>query len=606
MASIRHDHALSADDFTRARTNIGRARSSPERQHDCKFGRPYSTRSFHRPSRERKENRSLKKRPNVPLENESIIRSPKRCPPAGLGSKSPLRPIANFAAQSTPTTNTGRAEIKNPPNGINSDISTPQTQDFEICKSDILPPPAKYNGTCDIFTGEISHIGILETNPQKTKALWSWVREFNQENMPPKVSNKKGAGLAAPDDEKDTINMLQNASLSAKKQPRSRATRAGSDSKGNQLRPSASSSKSEEFQVLNSNAKYPASVSMGETETVVSVATSSVASKKSKLNAHSKEFERKIYAPRKIVIDRRNQKEFTGASAHFGTTTPSQAYKNLAIDLRVYLEFNNAELDRVAKKYSEMSSLGLCEAEFQTMGTETFFRGQQTFEPPKTRQWTVYRMMQLVNPANDETKWAPPPLLTTDQQDGYTFDVRPDCSYWISLSGFNSNYHGDIRRWLHVLHKRMTCPYLTVEFKKDDENIDQAQRQASASAAVAVYNRYLLKQAAMETDDSRTWTEKDRELMRHYVLTFTGENFDVWIMRAELKPDGDTSWDGCRMVKLCMSACDSIDGVRKLALWLNEIHRWGLGAHATGIEEDMKKILNFRDVQTTPEKRRRS
>lgn len=584
MASTRHDHVLSADDFIQARTNIGRARNSPEKQHDRKFGRPYSTRSFHRPSQEREENRSSKKRPNVPLENESIIRSPKRGVPAGLGRRSPLRPITNFAAQSTPTRHTGRADIKNLPNGINSDISTPQTRDFEICESDILPPRANYNGTCDIFTKETSHIGILETNPQKTKALWASVREFNQENMSLKVSNK-GKGLAAPDDAKDAINMLQNASLSEEKQSRSRATSAGSNPKGNQLTSLASSK--------------------AETETVVSVATSSVASKKTRLNAQSKEFERKIYAPRKIVIDRHDLKEYTGPHTHFGTTPPDRAYKDFAVDLQIYLEFDDAEANRIAKKYSEMSSLGLCEAEFQTMGTETFFRGQQTFEPPKTRQWTVYRMMQLVNPANDETEWAPPPLLTTDQQDGYTFDVRPDCSYWISLSGFNSNYHGDIRRWLHVLYKRMTCPYLTVEFKKDDENVNQAQRQASAPAAVAVYNRYRLKQVAIQTDDSRAWTEEDRELMRHYVLTFTGENFDVWIMRAEPQPNGDTAWDGCRMVRLCKSACDSIDGVRKLAFWLNEIHRWGLGAHAAGIEEDIKKILNFRDVQTTPQKRSR-
>ena len=86
--------------------------------------------------------------------------------------------------------------------------------------------------------------------------------------------------------------------------------------------------------------------------------------------------------------------------------------------------------------------------------------------------------------------------------------------------------------------------------------------------------------------------------MKHYILTFVGSDYEIWVLRARFSKDSST-WDGCSMISICQSTCMSKVGVRRLESWINEIHRWGLSVHAADCEADVKKILDDNDIDVS-------
>jgi hypothetical protein len=87
------------------------------------------------------------------------------------------------------------------------------------------------------------------------------------------------------------------------------------------------------------------------------------------------------------------------------------------------------------------------------------------------------RMIQLV--AKPEKGWEQPPVL--DRTVPYNFDIRPDCSYWVSLQAFNPLYRKIVREYVSVRKDGILCPYLTIEFKKDDSTLRKARNQVRSS-----------------------------------------------------------------------------------------------------------------------------
>jgi hypothetical protein len=99
-------------------------------------------------------------------------------------------------------------------------------------------------------------------------------------------------------------------------------------------------------------------------------------------------------------------------------------------------------------------------------------------------------MLQLFAPPTGDSKrsrWVAPPSFEECLE--FKFDLHPDCSYWLSLAGFNSEYRCELRSAVYVHDEDwITCPYFT---------IDQATWQACAAASIPLYNRYLLKHKAL-------------------------------------------------------------------------------------------------------------
>lgn len=198
-----------------------------------------------------------------------------------------------------------------------------------------------------------------------------------------------------------------------------------------------------------------------------------------------------------------------------------------------------------------------------------------------------------------KSKWGPPPdikyplppLIPTTKRAAiwpYEFRLNPDVTYYLSLKALNHEYRDEVSRFTPVVFQCAIAAYFTVEFRKDNHTEEQAQNQATASSAMWLYHRVILRQkrlAAEKVDRSAF----DFEDLKHYVMTLRGSFFTFWVTVPTMSADG--TWKGCTMRKLCNANLGSGEKVVRLAQWLNEIHNWGLGPWADGVVDDLEIVL---------------
>ena len=308
------------------------------------------------------------------------------------------------------------------------------------------------------------------------------------------------------------------------------------------------------------------------------------------------DYQATILASRGISIDEIQPSQ--SAFAHFGTEEPTGEhipyYEALpkGSGTSVWLDVAEDFADDVVREYDYMSVCSLCEAEFATYAKETLLkRDARSLKDDATRPWMTERMVELTTRTDAALKWAEPPLISNDiQSKAYRYDIRPDCSYWLSLQAINPNYKDLVSEWVYVMKERITCPYFTVEFKKDESTLEAVINQVATASALALYNRHQLKHTRLAVC-GKPWRERDVESLRHYALTFTGHSYMFWCMRPKVDPSGKHGWVGCVMVRVRRGNCSRVSGVQNFVSWVNEIHRWGLTVHGPACEKDIKYCI---------------
>ncbi|KAL9123904.1 MAG: hypothetical protein Q9217_006711 [Psora testacea] len=290
--------------------------------------------------------------------------------------------------------------------------------------------------------------------------------------------------------------------------------------------------------------------------------------------------------------------------SHFHTEKPLR-YRELEglKESTLWLNTDPLFIENVNKEYKFMNHYQLCEAEYASFAKENLLKREpreavldNTMDASQ-RFRRAERMLEFVCKPNKGTEWEAPPLLSlsgVQEYPTYTFDVRPDCSYWLSLHAFSSWYAEQAQTFLHIPQDRMTCPYLTVEFKRDDNDLDKAIDQAATSGALALYNRYRLRNRAV----SDGWTHEQECQLRHYVLTITKSKYKFWCIRPSLK---DGKWNGCDMAMIFVASMTSEQGVKSFVNWINEIHRWGLTSHIESCEKDVRSIAKKHNYRVSLE-----
>ena len=249
--------------------------------------------------------------------------------------------------------------------------------------------------------------------------------------------------------------------------------------------------------------------------------------------------------------------------------------------------------EETAAEYTEMERRRLCEEEFATFAIEKFFR-RPAYLPIENarREWSAERMIQLrtVFSTTGDSLWLPPPLLSGEKSEGKYFNLRPDCAYWLSLS---NAYRDLVSIEAFTVYNRITCPYLTIEFKKTDLKVEQAVNQVIAASALALYNRFRLKERRLKVT-MKPWTEKYFNHIRHYAITSSACTADIWLVRLKHPPDMDfsaVSWTGCEAMRIGQCVCTSSLAVGDLVDWVNVIHWWGITRHGRYCADDIKAIL---------------
>ena len=265
----------------------------------------------------------------------------------------------------------------------------------------------------------------------------------------------------------------------------------------------------------------------------------------------------------------------------------------------VWLNADRAFCEEVANEYHCMLEANMCEAEFASYAKEVLFHRDQRVsyrEFGDLRGWKTDRMLELDAKANVNSFkcWDSPPVLKSDRSlKEYDFDIRPDCAYWLSLQAFDGDYVTKVRAWAVIIKDRATCPYLFIEFKKDDKDSSSAYNKVAAAASLALYNRFNLRTRAEQAGESPEQIPIGN--IKNYGITFQGPSFVVWCIQPKLRESAG-EWAGCTMTSLRHGRCNYKSDVKALTDWINEIHRWGLSVHGPSCENDIKICISKRSI----------
>ena len=317
---------------------------------------------------------------------------------------------------------------------------------------------------------------------------------------------------------------------------------------------------------------------------------------KIKVGPYDIEFETEVLAPRGIT---REFEPSVRAEAHFNVDKPKgnrSAYYSQsrgAVASPLWLEVDDSTVQTLMRVYACYESENLCEAEYASYAKETLFKMDPfAIVPGEARQWRARRMIELVAQPHPADFWHVPPIVQDASEPSvavYGFDIRPDCSYWLSVQAFNPSYVNQIREWCFVMKRKMTCPYLTIEFKKDDALKYAAENQVATAGSMALYNRFCLKQECNKRART-TWTKEQLKNIKHYGVTMNGASYHIWCLEPKVTPSFE--WVGINMTRVCQGHCASESkDVENLLDWINEIHCWGLTVHGPECQNDVKRSM---------------
>lgn len=179
------------------------------------------------------------------------------------------------------------------------------------------------------------------------------------------------------------------------------------------------------------------------------------------------------------------------------------AYKQ-TLTLDIWLE---SGIERVQLEYKAMRVY--MRLNIRYMPCETFLNEARHLwfpEEDDDQRRLPIRMLQLVRKLPQD-EWLAPPL-TISLRKRYEWDIRPGCAYLGSLQAFQPGFRPSVRKHVSDVQKQAFCPYLTIDFKQDEETLATARHQVAVASAMALYNRYRLKSSALQMS-GREWSEED-------------------------------------------------------------------------------------------------
>ncbi|KAI9842739.1 MAG: hypothetical protein M1837_006921 [Sclerophora amabilis] len=309
-------------------------------------------------------------------------------------------------------------------------------------------------------------------------------------------------------------------------------------------------------------------------------------------------FRELVLEPRGIIID--EVPRWETPFGHFGTEEikrPHLSYyqqleQNETADTSVWLEPTDEFVNEVANEFRWMAQTKLGDSEYYVYAMEMLLKKDMRSSPAHDlRRWLVARMVDLEIETADGELWETPPVIkSTVPAKEYSFSLRSDCVYWLSLEAFEPETRHCVENKTLVMKSSVSCPYFSIEIPRKDSKKDVATSYLAAASAVALYNRYKLKQNRVQFS-RRDWTAGDTSLLKHYGLILRGNEYSFWCSVPVLSQDG--KWEGCRMQRLSPVAGFHREGVRSFVDWVNEIHRWGLTVHGRACMEDVSVCLGL-------------
>lgn len=315
-----------------------------------------------------------------------------------------------------------------------------------------------------------------------------------------------------------------------------------------------------------------------------------------------------VLNPRGIHIDTHESKT-ESAFEHFKSVEPppgsnvARHYTQLS-GLRSSTLWVNPTVDviqSIHSNYSEMHQSvpsALCEPEWVDDAVKFLLKSEPRRKlqprPGSPSQWLPIRMREESFRPHDGGVWDIPPIIHADVpvDPTFSFNVQPDCSYWIWTGGFRPEINGKLTSLASVRFRRSLCPYLTIEVKKDTRNSSKGRQQIAVAASTALYNRWRLRESYL-WKTGRPFGREHFSDVRHYGLLLAGVRFEIWCLRPHNNTSSysTNSWTGCDMKRVYSGDLDTSTGIKDCINWINEIHCWGNTRHSSGCARDIESRL---------------
>ncbi|KAF2086040.1 hypothetical protein K490DRAFT_66966 [Saccharata proteae CBS 121410] len=319
----------------------------------------------------------------------------------------------------------------------------------------------------------------------------------------------------------------------------------------------------------------------------------------------SSAFEGRELLPRRILFLPSDgpARAYVQPFVHFGTTEPPNATSRQSFyrkvtglrETEIWLDIDREKAARIRREYKAMESWGLKEGDHEHTAVELILKREWRWpeRETKTEEVTNERVTKIGIKPIPSLRWKAPPLIGKHEPrksnyKPFEFDVFPDALYWISLNNFDPGRTVLFEPFVHIFNQRILLPYLTVEHKCDGTESRNAKHQIAASAAMILYNRFLVKGILLDLTGA-PWSTVNTSNLRHYGLIMMGSKWSIWLARPRITRSG--KWSGCTVDCIDEGTMSSYTVIQKLGDWLNEIHRWGLTTWGTEVIQDLETCV---------------
>ncbi|TKA23379.1 hypothetical protein B0A54_17998 [Friedmanniomyces endolithicus] len=312
---------------------------------------------------------------------------------------------------------------------------------------------------------------------------------------------------------------------------------------------------------------------------------------------------------------------------HFGTEAPGRERKSKdelvswyqtrsgLEDAFIWLSLLPEDVRNVEHEYRQMVAAEEEEAKFAFYGKLAFFQQDVAHIPRSSaRKRSAYCKMEWAPKPDGDLLRCPPmvshvgSLAASGRNEApFTFNNKPDCTFWLPMVQFNPVYRRAVPRLTFMVPKaEVVGPYLTIEFKKADQDMASAVNQLAAAAALILFNRVTLRIRRLNEyplQREQCSVLSHFEGLKHYGIALAAQYANIYVITPRFEETGKdrdgqhgafdvaSVWQGCRVRLLVSLDLTREEDVLEMRCWVNEVQAWGLATHSADLIVDVKGIL---------------
>jgi len=255
------------------------------------------------------------------------------------------------------------------------------------------------------------------------------------------------------------------------------------------------------------------------------------------------------------------------------------------------------------------------EAKFAFYGKLAFFQQDVAHIPrSNARKRSAYCKMEWAPKSDGDLLRCPPmvshvgSLAASGRNEApFTFNNKPDCTFWLPIVQFNPVYRRAVPRLTFMVPKaEVVGPYLTIKFKKADQDMASAVNQLAAAAAMILFNRVTLRIRRLNEyplQREQCSVLSHFEGLKHYGIALAAQYANIYVITPRFEETGKdrdgqhgafdvaSVWQGCRVRLLVSLDLTREEDVLEMRCWVNEVQAWGLATHSADLIVDVKGIF---------------